>query len=145
VTRIEGGEGFSVVPDHASCHIDIRLTRAFDGEQAARWLEAIVHAVDPHGRIETVDHWPAYLASPDDRLVRSFAAAAATAFGRTVATDVCGPSNIGNLLAARGVPTICAPGVSFANMHAVDEWAEIASMAPVYAMYCDAARRFLDR
>lgn len=145
VTRIEGGEGFSVVPDHASCHIDIRLTRAFDAQKAARWLENIVHAVDPHGRIETVDHWPAYLVSPDDRLVQSFAAAATTAFGRTIGTDVCGPSNIGNLLAARGVPTICAPGVSFANMHAADEWAEIASMAPVYAMYCDAARRFLDR
>ena len=143
VTRIEGGEGFSVVPDHASCYIDIRLTRAFDEARAARWLEDIVRSVDPQGRIETVDHWPAYLVSPDDALVRSFTAAAAKAFGRPVATDVCGPSNIGNLLAARGVPTICAPGVSFANMHAADEWAEIASVAPVYGMYCDAAVGFL--
>jgi metal-dependent amidase/aminoacylase/carboxypeptidase family protein len=46
VTRIEGGEGFSVVPDHATCHIDIRLTRAFDAAKAARWLEEIVHSVD---------------------------------------------------------------------------------------------------
>ena len=62
-----------------------------------------------------------------------------------IATDVCGPSNIGNLLAAQGVPTICAPGVSFGSMHAANEWADIDSMAPVYAMYCDAAVRFLDR
>ena len=67
------------------------------------------------------------------------------AFGRRIATDVCGPSNIGNLLAAQGVPTICAPGVSFGSMHAANEWADIDSIAPVYAMYCDAAVRFLNR
>ena len=143
VTRLEGGEGFSVVPDHATCHIDIRLTRDFDAAKAMRWLEEIVRAVDGQGRIETVDHWPAYLLDPSHELVRSFSAAAERAFGRPIATDVCGPSNIGNLLAAQGVPTICAPGVSFANMHAADEWADIESIAPVYAMYCDAAVRFL--
>ena len=78
-------------------------------------------------------------------MVSSFAAAAEAAFGRRIATEVCGPSNIGNLLAAQGVPTICAPGVSFGSMHAANEWADIDSMAPVYAMYCDAAVRFLDR
>jgi succinyl-diaminopimelate desuccinylase len=145
VTRIEGGEGFSVVPDHATCHIDIRLTRAFDATKAARWLEKIVHSVDREARIDTVDHWPAYLVEPDEPLVKSFTAAAEQAFGRPIARDVCGPSNIGNLLAARGVPTICAPGVSFANMHAANESAAIDSMGPVYAMYCDAALRFLNR
>ena len=145
VTHLSGGEGFSVVPDHATCHIDIRLTRAFDGARAAGWLQEIVHSVDGQARIETVDHWPAYLVEPSDRLVRSFAAAAEQAFGRPIASDVCGPSNIGNLLAARGVPTICAPGVSFANIHAANEWAAIDSIEPVYAMYCDAASRFLNR
>ncbi len=143
VTHLSGGEGFSVVPDHATCNIDIRLTRAFDGDEATRWLEEIVGAVDGQSRIETIDHWPAYLVDPDHSLARSFVAAAERAFGRRVATDVCGPSNIGNLLAARGVPTICAPGVSFGNMHAANEWADIESIAPVYAMYCDAALRFL--
>ena len=143
VTHLSGGEGFSVVPDHATCNIDIRLTRAFDGDKATRWLEEIVRAVDGQSRIETIDHWPAYLVDPDHSLAQSFVAAAERAFGRRVVTDVCGPSNIGNLLAARGVPTICAPGVSFGNMHAANEWADIESIAPVYAMYCDAALRFL--
>lgn len=143
VTHLSGGEGFSVVPDHATCHIDIRLTRAFDAAMATHWLKEIVHAVDGQCRIETIDHWPAYLVDPSHALVASFTDAAAQAFGRPFATEVCGPSNIGNLLAARGVPTICAPGVSFGNMHAADEWADLDSMAPVYAMYCDAALRFL--
>lgn len=143
ITRLEGGEGFSVVPDRAICHIDIRLTRAFGEASAARWLEEVVHAVDPQGYIETVDHWPAYLVDSDAPLARCFVEAASRAFARPVPTDVCGPSNIGNLLAAHGVPTICAPGVSFGNMHAANEWTDIESIAPVHAMYCDAALQFL--
>jgi succinyl-diaminopimelate desuccinylase len=143
LTHLGGGQGFSVVPDLATCHVDIRLTRAFDGERAARWLAEIVHGVDRAARLETIDHWPAYLVPRDHALVTSFAAAAAAAFGRPVPADVCGPSNIGNLLAARGVPTICAPGVTFGDMHAANEWSDIASFASVHAMYCDAARRFL--
>lgn len=145
VTRIEGGEGFSVVPDLAICHVDIRLTRRFDAVQATRWLEQIVHDVDAQAGIEIVDSWPAYVVSRDDRLVQSFVQAAGAAFGRPFSADVCGPSNIGNLLASHGVPTVCAPGVSFGNMHAADEWAEIASIGPVYAMYCEAALGFLSR
>ncbi|MFO1159954.1 MAG: M20 family metallopeptidase [Reyranellaceae bacterium] len=143
ITGLEGGEGFSVVPDRATCHIDIRLTRAFPEASAAGWLEEITRAVDGQARIEIVDHWPAYLVDADHPLARSFAGAASRAFGRPVPTDVCGPSNIGNLLAARGVATICAPGVTFGNMHAANEWADIDSIAPVYAMYCEAAQRFL--
>src|SRR5262249_37692986 len=61
VTHVEGGQGYSIVPDHAACHIDIRLTRAFDAAQARRWLEQAAHEIDPHCRIEVVDHWPAYV------------------------------------------------------------------------------------
>ena len=104
-----------------------------------------MRAVDAEAGIEIVDTWPAYVVPRDDRLVQSFTQAASAAFGRPFAADVCGPSNIGNLLAARGVPTVCAPGVSFGNMHAADEWADIASIGPVYAMYCEAALGFLSR
>ena len=80
----------------------------------------------------------------DDRLVRSFTQAAGAAFGWPFKADVCGPSNIGNLLAAAASHGV-APGVGFGNMHAADEWADIASIGPVYAMYCEAALRFLSR
>ena len=55
VTRIEGGEGFSVVPDLAVCHVDIRLTRTFDAAAATRWLEDIVRSVDAEAGIEIVE------------------------------------------------------------------------------------------
>jgi acetylornithine deacetylase/succinyl-diaminopimelate desuccinylase-like protein len=143
ITHIEGGQGYSIVPDSAACHIDIRLTRGFDAAAARRWLEAIAHEVEPYCRIDEVDHWPAYVVEPTERLAVGFTQAAQTAFGRPVPAEVSGLSNIGNLLAARGVPTICAPGVGFANIHATDEWADIDSMGPVYTMYCDAVRSFL--
>lgn len=121
------------------------LTRAFDAALATRWLEDVVRNVDAGAGIEIIDSWPAYVVPRDDKLVQSFTQAAGAAFGRPFAADVCGPSNIGNLLAARGVPTVCAPDVSFGNIHAADEWADIASIGLVYAMYCDAVRRFLSR
>ncbi len=94
VTRIQGGEGFSQVPDLAICDLDVRLTRTFDAGSAMAWLEGIVQSVDaaiPSGtasRIETVDHWPAYLVDTAHSLVRSFADAAEGAFSRRIGTDV---------------------------------------------------------
>lgn len=139
LTRLEGGEGFSVVPDRAVAHVDIRLTRTFDAAAARRWIEPLVDGAT----LETVDTWPAYVVPDDAPVVTAFAAAASAAFGRPFVAEACGPSNIGNLLASHGVPTVCAPGVTFGNMHAADEWMEIASVAPVYAMYREAVRRFM--
>ena len=138
-----GGEGFSIVPDKAVCDLDIRLTRTFDAAQAWRWLGTLARDIDPDVRIEVVDHWPAYITDPESRLVRSFAMASQEAFGRPLPATLSPLSNIGNLMAARGVPTLCAPGVGFANIHATDESADIDTVLPVYRLYCAAARRFL--
>lgn len=143
VTRMAGGDGFSIVPDKAVCDLDIRLTRTFDAALARRWLVALAETIAPDVRIEVVDHWPAYVTDPDSALVRSFATAAEEAFGRPLAATLSPMSNIGNLMAGRGVPTLCAPGVGFANIHATDESADIDTMLPVYRMYCAAARHFL--
>jgi succinyl-diaminopimelate desuccinylase len=151
ITRIEGGEGFSQVPDRAVCNLDIRLTPGFAREAAEAWLERIVAAIDRRlpspaaTRIEPVDHWPAYAVDPGHPLVASFLHASRRSFGRDMPTVVCGPSNIGNLLAAHGVPTICAPGVAHANVHGTDECAELSTIASVYAMYCAAVLEFLCR
>src|SRR5262249_48595102 len=92
VTHIEGRQGYSIVPDHAACHIDVRLTRAFDETHARRWLVQVANEVDPQCRIEVVDHWPAYVVEPTNRLARSLATAAAAAFGRTIPAEVSGMS-----------------------------------------------------
>ncbi|MBS0525404.1 MAG: M20/M25/M40 family metallo-hydrolase [Proteobacteria bacterium] len=141
VTAVEGGEGFSVVPDRASCSLDIRLTPGFDSAAAMRWLEALV---DPQTtRIEAVESWPPYIVPQSDPFVRAFQSAGSEAFGRQVPLVVCGPSNIGNLFAAHGIPTICGLGVTAENVHSTDECALLASVPQAYRGYFEGVRRFL--
>ena len=141
VTEIAGGEGFSVVPDRAGCSLDIRLTPAFDAAAATRWLDPMI---DPSTtRIEPVESWPPYLVAETDRLVCAFHAAGAAAWGRPIPVTVCGPSNIGNLLAAQGIPTICGLGVSAEAVHGTDECALIDSIPGAYRGYREGALGFL--
>ena len=142
VTEIGGGEGFSVVPDQASCSLDMRLTPAFDAMAAARWLEALIDPATT--RIEAVESWPPYLVAETDPLVLAFHAAGQAAFGRTIPVAVCGPSNIGNLLAARGIPTICGLGVSAEAVHGTDECALVDSIPAAYRGYREGALGFLE-
>jgi succinyl-diaminopimelate desuccinylase len=141
VTAVEGGEGFSVVPDRASCSLDIRLTPGFDAGAAMRWLQGLV---DPQTtRIETVESWPSYIVPESDPFVRAFQAAGSEAFGRDIPLAVCGPSNIGNLFAAYSIPTICGLGVTAENVHGTDECALLASVPQAYRGYFEGVRRFL--
>ena len=141
VTAIEGGEGFSVVPDRASCSLDIRLTPGFDAAAAMRWLEALVDPLTTW--IETVESWPPYIVSETDAFVRAFQSAGRGAFARDIPLAVCGPSNIGNLFAAHGIPTICGLGVTAENVHGTDECALLASVPQAYRGYSEGVRRFL--
>lgn len=141
VTAIEGGEGFSVVPDRASCSLDIRLTPGFDAAAAMRWLETLI---DPRiAKIETVESWPSYIVPDSDPFVRAFQSAGSEAFARDVPLAVCGPSNIGNLFAAHGIHTICGLGVTAENVHGTDECALLASVPQAYRGYFEGVRRFL--
>ncbi|TXL71066.1 M20 family metallopeptidase [Vineibacter terrae] len=151
VTRIEGGEGFSQIPDRVVCNIDIRLTPGFDHDAAQAWLDAIIAGIDARlpapapTRIEPIDHWPPYAVAADHPLVAAFLHASRHCFGRDLPALVCGPSNIGNYLAAHGVPTVCAPGVAYANIHGTDECADLSTVPSVYSMYCAAVLDFLHR
>jgi len=151
VTRIEGGEGFSQIPDRVTCHLDIRLTPGFDHDAARAWLDVIIADIDATlpspipTRIEPVEHWPPYAVAPDHPLAAAFLQASRQSFGRELPALVCGPSNIGNYLAAHGVATICAPGVAYANIHGTDECADLSTVSSVYSMYCAAVPDFLLR
>jgi succinyl-diaminopimelate desuccinylase len=142
VTKIEGGEGFSQVPDRATCHLDIRLTPHFDAAAAVQWLARLI---DPSTtRVEPVESWPPYLVAESDALVRAFHSAGQGAWGRAIPVAVCGPTNIGNLLAAEGIPTICGLGVTAEAVHGTDECALIASIPAAYRGYRDGAVQYFD-
>ncbi len=149
VTAVQGGIGYSVVPDVCALNLDIRLTPAFPADRAAAWVAERVRAADaawagPHPRrIHVEESWPPYAVGPDAPLVAALVKAGSHAFGRPVATQVCGPSNIGNFLAERGIPATCGFGVTCDGVHGADERVLIDSIAPTWLSYRDALATLL--
>lgn len=149
VTALSGGAGFSMVPDACALNLDIRLTPAFDAAAAAELVAAAVEAADQvmpstrPTRIEVLESWGPYRLAADDRLGAALVEGASLAAGRVVPSQVCGPSNIGNYLADRGISATCGFGVTCAGIHGADERVEIASIPLVWDAYGHAVRRLM--
>lgn len=149
VTEVQGGEGFSLIPDRCCFKIDFRLTPNVSAEIAAAWIEKVVKDVDETyaqskpTRIDWKESWPAYRVPLESPLVKQFLDTAQEVFGRSVEPVVSGPSNIGNYLADRGIPALSGFGVSYKNIHGTDESIEVETIMPVYEVYRRAIARIL--
>ncbi|MDQ3814452.1 MAG: M20 family metallopeptidase [Armatimonadota bacterium] len=149
VTEVQGGEGFSLIPDRCDCKVDFRLTPHVDKKIAAQWIESVVHQTDAEHpgtkptHIDCKESWPAYRVPAAHPLVQQFLEAAQEVFGRDIPPVVSGPSNIGNYLASKNIPALSGFGVSYANIHAPDESVEIETIAPVYEVYRRAIEKIL--
>ena len=149
VTEVQGGEGFSVVPDRCCFKLDFRLTPHVNAEVAAEWIKQVVAGVDEQDkqsrptRIDWKESWPAYRVPFESSLVKQFLDTAQEVFGRSVEPVISGPSNIGNYLAARGIPALSGFGVSYSNIHGTDESIEVETVMPVYQVYRRAIERIL--
>jgi succinyl-diaminopimelate desuccinylase len=149
VTALRSGEpgNFSVVPDRAEVEIDIRLTPAFDAAAAYQMLRRLARELDlrsPVGRPTLIEpampSWPAYQ-WPGDHPLPAALLASARAAGLDPLLHVAGPSNIGNLLAARNIPATAGFGVAYRNLHGTDEAIEIATIPKIQSIYEGALRR----
>lgn len=140
VTAVNGGEGYSTVPDSCTLNVDVRLTPAFDDSAAMRLLETAADRVDaawPGTRptlVQVVSHWPAF-ALPGHSPIRAALLDAADAVGLNVTAKIAGPSNIGNYLAGLGIPATAGFGVAYADLHGTDERIRIDSIPLVQAVY----------
>ncbi len=149
VTEVKGGAGFSVVPDHCCCKIDFRLTPNVDKNVAAEWIESVIHQTDEEypgpkpTRIEWRESWPAYHVPADYPLAKLFLEVAQEVFGRSIKAVVSGPSNIGNYLASKTIPSLSGFGVSYSNLHATDESMDLETVSPVYEVYRRAIEKIL--
>lgn len=141
ITAINGGTGFSQVPDKVDISVDMRLTPAFDKKVADRWLRNITENFDqlnsssPTTVINFHESWPSYALSQSTPAVATLRQQAEKAFKRPVKLSVCGPSNIGNLLAAHNIPAICGFGVDYTDIHAPNEKSRISTIKPVFKTY----------
>lgn len=149
VTAIAGGGGFSVVPDRCEINVDIRLTPSAGQSWAEAVLADAVWRADrdqptgaPTDIVET-NSWPPYRLPAGSALRAAMGSATAEAMGRAVPEEVCGPSNIGNLLAASGIEATCGFGVKCTGVHGANEGFAIDTIAPTYRTYEGAVRRLL--
>jgi succinyl-diaminopimelate desuccinylase len=148
VTEVSGGGGWSQVPSAARASVDVRLTPHFGADEArallGRWLARLDRdwPSEMPSRLEEAMTWPCYRLDRRSPWVRVLRECAREAFGRPISAVTCGPSNIGNYLAARGIPAVCGFGVGFGRVHAADEFIELDTIAPVYRAYLDAVRRW---
>ncbi|WP_284741688.1 M20 family metallopeptidase [Amycolatopsis sp. RTGN1] len=150
VTAIEGGQGYSVTPGLCTLNVDVRTTRTFDDEDAARLLKHIVAQVDvawpgTQPTLSQVDtRWPAFALAEDSRLRTAILDAAMTV-GVEVEPKIAGPSNIGNYLAGLNIPATAGFGVGYVGLHGTDERIRLDTIPTIQAIYHAAVLTLLGR
>ncbi len=150
VTTMEGGAGFSMVPDLCRLLLDVRITPCFDARRAQQAVEESVAAIDHEEApglpttIQWQQGWPAYRVPNEHPIVLKLRRAAEREFARTILPAVVGPSNIGNYLATLGIPAISGFGVTYRGIHAIDECIELASVEPIYRTYSAVIRELFN-
>jgi hypothetical protein len=104
-----------------------------------------VYPAPTPAHFDELESWPAYRLASDSAVANALLVAARRHRHSPPPPDVCGPSNIGNLLAAHGVDATCGFGVGYRNIHAANESASVVDIPIVYRTYRDAARGLLAR
>lgn len=149
MTGIRAGGEFSLVPDSCEVDLDVRLTPAFGAEAAEIHVRALLERLDTQrpcpsrSRIVTQESVPAYRLPADSALAGALRRAGERILGRPLPLVVTGPSNVGNLLAQRGIAATCGFGVAYRNVHAPDERVELSSVMPAFRVYEGALQELL--
>jgi len=150
VTKIAGGEGYSIVPDKCTIGIDVRLTTTFDETSGKNIIEAAAAEVDerwfsPDLPTTVVFHesWPAYRLGENASVRVALACAAEHHLNKCVSARVAGPSNIGNYLAKLGIDATAGLGVQYEALHGTNERIELVTIPTIQAIYHEAALKLL--
>jgi succinyl-diaminopimelate desuccinylase len=150
VTAIQGGEGYTIVPDRCIVSIDIRLTTKFDDGDASKLLREIVADIDQQWpqtaptQISMQQTWPAYKLGEGAPIRMALSTAASRHLSHPPQPKVSGPSNIGNYLAQLGIAATAGLGVRYEGLHGTDERIELATVPLIQATYHEAVLTLLD-
>lgn len=149
VTAVQGGEGYSIVPDRCVINVDIRLTTTFDRTTATTLLQRTVTDLDqqrpgPATEIVWEESWPAYRLEPSVPVRAALAQAAERQLPHPPIARVAGPSNIGNYLAKLAIPATPGIGVRYDAVHGTNEGIELATIPAVQATYHEATLTLLN-
>jgi glutamate carboxypeptidase len=134
---LEGGKATNIVADRARAWGNARFRDEAREESVKRGLQARATAADaplPRTHIEYESNRPA---KPETAAVRAIAEEIRTiggALGQKVGFGKSGGVSDGNLMQAEGLPTIDTMGPVGGNLHRLDEYIELDSLAPRAAM-----------
>ena len=134
---LEGGKATNIVADRARAWGNARFRDEANEEIVKRWLRTLASAPDgplPRTRIEYESNRPA---KPEIAPVRALAEeirSIGEALGQQVGFGKSGGVSDGNLMQAEGLPTIDTMGPVGGNLHRLDEYIELDSLAPRASM-----------
>jgi succinyl-diaminopimelate desuccinylase len=149
VTKIAGGEGYSIIPDSCTIGVDARLTTTFDEVSGKNIIEAVVAQVDERlsstfpSAVTFRESWPAYRLDEKSSVRVALTCAAEHHLKKRLPTKVAGPSNIGNYLAKLEIDATAGLGVRYKNLHGANEKIELSTIPIVQAIYHEAVLRLL--
>lgn len=148
-TLVSGGVGAGMVPDYCEALADVRLTPEYTLESVTALVERCITQITASMprlsfSIVVMNHIPAALSDERAALFPIVEGVIAELTGQTPPRLVAGPANEGYLLIERGIPCLCGLGPVGENAHAVDEYAEVESLARAANIFALTASR-MDR
>ena len=141
VTKIGGGESYSIIPDHCTLGVDIRLTTQFTRVHGEKLLVDLAALLDgswpatPPTTLTFHESWPAYALDSSAPVKNALQAAIEAHLGHVLPAQAAGPSNIGNYLAGLGLESTAGFGVGYNGLHGTNERIEIETISLTQAAY----------
>ena len=131
VTKIAGGQGYSIIPDSCTIGVDARLTTTFESS-GKKIIEQLWHKLTSgyhrlcRRLLSFMKSWPAYRLDENAPVRVALTCAAERHLEKRVPAKVAGPSNIGNYLAKLGIDVTAGFGVRYKDLHGANERIELA-------------------
>lgn len=142
ITEINGGLGFNLIPDTCTLKVDIRLTPLFRTDNAKTLIEQTIKKVENNNtdlKTETkyLESWESFKTADNSKFANGLKSSAEKILSKEVPKFVCGPSNIGNYIAQKGIEVTVGFGVTYENIHAPNECAYIDTIPDIFNTYKD--------
>ncbi len=141
IAQITGGAAINVVPEKCEIGVDLRLVPGQSQTTVLSEITACLQAVlgpevfASRVQLTPYQYEPAYASPAESEIVQTLKANAEPILGKTIKLVASGPSNIGNVVGNRQIDTINGFGATGANVHAANEYVEVASLLPVAQVY----------
>lgn len=126
VTTFSGGTTTNVIPAFAACEIDVRFSKAAEGDRVEAELRKL-SAHDARVKLELKGHInrPPLEETKDVMALYEKARSAAAELGFELGHTQVGGASDGNFVAALGIPVLDGLGITGDGAHTLDEYIEI--------------------